>query len=35
MSEQTQRLLEQAGALKRGHFVLSSGLHSDRYCQCA
>lgn len=30
-----QSILEQAGALKRGHFVLSSGLHSDRYCQCA
>lgn len=28
-------LLEETGALKRGHFVLSSGLHSDRYCQCA
>ncbi|MEM1165929.1 MAG: orotate phosphoribosyltransferase [Planctomycetota bacterium] len=28
-------LLEQCGALQRGHFVLSSGLHSDRYCQCA
>lgn len=28
-------LLEHGGALKRGHFVLSSGLHSDRYCQCA
>ena len=28
-------LLERTGALKRGHFVLSSGLHSDRYCQCA
>lgn len=35
ISDQTQELLEQAGALKRGHFVLSSGLHSDRYCQCA
>ncbi|MCC5874742.1 MAG: orotate phosphoribosyltransferase [Candidatus Sumerlaeia bacterium] len=28
-------LLEETGALKSGHFVLSSGLHSDRYCQCA
>ncbi|CAN5402295.1 orotate phosphoribosyltransferase [soil metagenome] len=28
-------LLEKAGALKTGHFLLSSGLHSDRYCQCA
>lgn len=30
-----QTLLEQTGALKSGHFLLSSGLHSDRYCQCA
>ncbi|MDX2115918.1 MAG: orotate phosphoribosyltransferase [Planctomycetota bacterium] len=35
LSDEAQALLEQAGALKRGHFVLSSGLHSDRYCQCA
>lgn len=35
IAEETRTLLEQAGALKRGHFVLSSGLHSDRYCQCA
>lgn len=28
-------ILEEAGALRRGHFQLSSGLHSDRYCQCA
>lgn len=27
--------LEESGALKHGHFLLSSGLHSDRYCQCA
>lgn len=27
--------LEDVGALKTGHFLLSSGLHSDRYCQCA
>ncbi len=24
-----------SGALRRGHFVLSSGLHSDTYLQCA
>lgn len=35
IAEETRMLLEEAGALKRGHFVLSSGLHSDRYCQCA
>lgn len=29
------RQLEEVGAVKTGHFLLSSGLHSDRYCQCA
>jgi len=29
------KLLEQAGAVRRGHFVLSSGLHSSVYVQCA
>ena len=28
-------LLEKRGALKKGHFRLSSGLHSDTYIQCA
>lgn len=27
--------LAQSGALRRGHFRLSSGLHSDTYIQCA
>ncbi len=27
--------LKQSGALLEGHFLLSSGRHSDRYCQCA
>lgn len=27
--------LKQSGALIEGHFLLSSGRHSDRYCQCA
>lgn len=27
--------LKKAGALLEGHFLLSSGKHSDRYCQCA
>lgn len=27
--------LEDSGALKTGHFVLTSGRHSDRYVQCA
>lgn len=30
-----QRLLEESGALRRGHFLLSSGRHSDAYVQCA
>jgi len=29
------RLLEESGALVRGHFLLSSGLHSEAYVQCA
>jgi orotate phosphoribosyltransferase len=29
------RLLEQSGALRTGHFSLSSGLHSASYVQCA
>ena len=33
--DEAMALLERSGALRRGHFVLSSGLHSDRYCQCA
>lgn len=31
----TTEELERRGALLRGHFLLSSGLHSDRYVQCA
>ncbi|MDD5748914.1 MAG: orotate phosphoribosyltransferase [Actinomycetota bacterium] len=27
--------IEKSGALKKGHFRLSSGLHSDTYIQCA
>ena len=27
--------LEECGALRHGHFLLSSGLHSDAYVQCA
>jgi orotidine-5'-phosphate decarboxylase len=29
------RMLEESQALLEGHFVLSSGLHSNRYVQCA
>ena len=28
-------ILKACGALLEGHFLLSSGRHSDRYCQCA
>jgi len=28
-------ILEREGALRKGHFLLSSGLHSDTYVQCA
>lgn len=29
------RMLEESGALRHGHFLLSSGLHSQAYVQCA
>lgn len=32
---EVERLLEETQALLRGHFLLSSGKHSDRYFQCA
>ncbi|MEO8376898.1 MAG: orotate phosphoribosyltransferase [Candidatus Sumerlaeota bacterium] len=35
VEQRAQHFLEKTGALKSGHFQLSSGLHSDRYCQCA
>jgi orotate phosphoribosyltransferase, Thermus family len=28
-------ILRECGSLLNGHFLLSSGRHSDRYCQCA
>ena len=31
----TLELLRQSGAMLEGHFLLSSGRHSDRYFQCA
>ena len=33
--EELERLLRETGALRRGHFILSSGLHSPLYIQCA
>ncbi len=30
-----RQMLYEVGALKHGHFLLSTGLHSDHYCQCA
>ena len=36
MNEQIlMQMLEESGALRRGHFLLSSGLHSSAYVQCA
>ena len=29
------REFKEAGALLEGHYILSSGLHSSRYLQCA
>ncbi len=34
-NEQIIEILERTGSLKTGHFVLSSGLHSNKYVQCA
>lgn len=34
-AEEVLALLRESGALLEGHFELSSGLHSDRYFQCA
>ncbi len=33
--EKVLTLMEELGALHTGHFLLSSGLHSNRYFQCA
>lgn len=35
MREDLMQLFETAGAVRHGHFELSSGLHSDTYVQCA
>ncbi|MBQ3076945.1 MAG: orotate phosphoribosyltransferase [Clostridia bacterium] len=34
-NEQVIALLKEAGAFLEGHFLLTSGRHSDRYLQCA
>lgn len=33
--EEILKMFETAGAIRHGHFELSSGRHSDRYVQCA
>jgi len=33
--EEIIEILEKTNSLKTGHFLLSSGLHSDKYVQCA
>lgn len=35
MSIDVVEILKECGALLEGHFLLSSGKHSNRYCQCA
>ena len=34
-SEEVLKIFKETGALLEGHFLLSSGLHSPRYFQCA
>ena len=34
-ADEVESRLHDTGALLRGHFLLSSGLHSDQYIQCA
>lgn len=33
--EELMNMLDKAGAVQHGHFLLSSGMHSDTYVQCA
>jgi orotate phosphoribosyltransferase len=33
--DEVVRMFKESGALLEGHFLLTSGLHSDRYLQCA
>ena len=34
-SEESLKILKETNALLEGHFILSSGLHSPQYVQCA
>jgi orotate phosphoribosyltransferase len=34
-TEEVMKRFEQAGAVQKGHFKLTSGVHSDTYIQCA
>ena len=33
--EESLKILKETNALLEGHFILSSGLHSPKYIQCA
>ena len=33
--EESLKILKETNALLEGHFILSSGLHSPQYIQCA
>ena len=33
--EESLKILKETNALIEGHFILSSGLHSSKYVQCA
>lgn len=35
MTDDVMELFEKSGAVLHGHFILTSGLHSDTYMQCA
>ncbi|MDD4343816.1 MAG: orotate phosphoribosyltransferase, partial [Eubacteriales bacterium] len=35
MNNKILNILKETGALLEGHFLLSSGIHSDGYIQCA
>ena len=33
--DKLEEMIRESGALLEGHFELTSGLHSDKYLQCA